>query len=60
MQVFDGAFNDLSTEQAVALVSCFVHKEGGKGDAPPVRSEMQAPLRLLQTAARNVAKVRPI
>ena len=40
--VFDGVFNDLSTEQAVALLSCFVHKEGGgKGDAPPVRQEMQ-------------------
>ena len=26
--VFDGVFNDLKLEQAVALVSCFVFKEG--------------------------------
>ena len=26
--VFDGVFNDLKIEQAVALVSCFVFKEG--------------------------------
>ena len=26
--VFDGVFNDLKVEQAVALVSCFVFKEG--------------------------------
>ena len=25
--VFDGLFNDLSVEQAVALLSCFIHKE---------------------------------
>ena len=25
--VFDGVFNDLSVDQSVALLSCFVHKE---------------------------------
>ena len=29
--VFDGVFNDLKIEQAVALVSCFVFKEGMYG-----------------------------
>jgi ATP-dependent RNA helicase DOB1 len=55
--VFDGVFNDLSVEQTVSLLSCFVHKEGSKEQSAIVRSEMQAPLRHLQTVARNIAKV---
>lgn len=46
--VFEGVFNELSIEQAVALLSCFVHKEGSKKETPAVRSEMQAPFRHLQ------------
>jgi ATP-dependent RNA helicase DOB1 len=49
--VFEGVFNELSIEQAVALLSCFVHKEGSKKETPAVRSEMQAPFRHLQVYA---------
>lgn len=57
--VFDGAFNDLTTEQCVALLSCFVHKEQQKdGDGgAKLPAAMQGPFRQLQTVARNVAKV---
>jgi hypothetical protein len=48
--VFEGVFNELSIEQAVALLSCFVHKEGSKKETPAVRSEMQAPFRHLQVS----------
>jgi DSHCT (NUC185) domain len=34
--VFDGVFNDLKVEQAVALVSCFVFKEGEKMNVFPI------------------------
>jgi len=54
--VFDGVFNDLTPEEATALLSCFVHKEKSKEDSrvPP---SLQAPMRQLQAAARLVAKV---
>jgi ATP-dependent RNA helicase DOB1 len=55
--VFDGAFNDLSVPQIVALLSCFVHREENKDAGNPrVRADMQAPLRALQAVARGVAK----
>ena len=57
--VFDGAFNDLTVPQIVALLSCFVHKEENKdkGGSPKIRADMQAPFRQLQAVARSVAKV---
>jgi len=57
--VFDGAFNDLTVPQIVALLSCFVHKEENKdvGGNPKIRGDMQAPFRQLQAVARSVAKV---
>jgi len=55
--VFDGVFSDLSVEQAVALLSCFIHKEGAKDGAPPIRSDMQGAHQQLQTVARAIAKV---
>jgi ATP-dependent RNA helicase DOB1 len=56
--VFDGAFNDLSVPQVVALLSCFVHKEENKdAGSLRVRPDMQAPIRVLQAVARAVAKV---
>jgi ATP-dependent RNA helicase DOB1 len=55
--VFDGVFGGLSIDQTVALLSCFVHKEASKDSANMrVRGDMQGPLRLLQGAARNVAR----
>ena len=53
--VFDGLFNDLSVEQAVALLSCFIHKEAMK-DAPKLAGPLQAPYEKLQNIARNVAR----
>jgi ATP-dependent RNA helicase DOB1 len=53
--VFDGLFNDLSIEQAVALLSCFVHKEAMK-DSPKLPAQLQGPYDKLQNIARNVAK----
>ncbi|KAG0266345.1 ATP-dependent RNA helicase mtr4 [Mortierella polycephala] len=54
--IFNGAFNDLTVEQTVALLSCFVFQE--KTDAvPALREELATPLRLMQEAARKIAKV---
>ena len=55
--IFDGTFNDLSINQTVALLSCFVHKEAQKNGAAAVRNDMQASFRQLQTVARGVAGV---
>jgi len=56
--VFDGAFNDLSVPQIVALLSCFVHKEENKDPGnPQIRPDMQTAFRGLQAVARGVAKV---
>eukprot|EP01041_Mallomonas_annulata_P000722 gene722-1392_t len=54
--VFDGIFNTMTPEEAVALLSCFVHKEPSKdeGKIPP---SLQGPIRQLSAAARLVAKV---
>ncbi|KAF9415569.1 ATP-dependent RNA helicase mtr4 [Podila epigama] len=54
--IFNGAFNDLTVEQTVALLSCFVFQE--KSDkTPALREELSTPLRLMQEAARKIAKV---
>jgi len=53
--IFNGAFNDLTVEQTVALLSCFVFQE--KSDnVPALREELATPLRLMQEAARRIAK----
>ncbi|KAF9132615.1 ATP-dependent RNA helicase mtr4 [Mortierella sp. 14UC] len=53
--IFNGAFNDLTVEQTVALLSCFVFQE--KSDnVPALREELATPLRLMQEAARKIAK----
>ena len=57
--IFDGVFNELSVEQTVALLSCFVHKEGSKDDSDKtkVKPDMEGPLQKLQAAARAIARV---
>jgi ATP-dependent RNA helicase DOB1 len=60
--VFEGLFNGLSVEQTVAILSCFVHKEGGADNdaassGQKIRGDMQDVLRKLQSIARTVAKV---
>ncbi|KAI7816196.1 antiviral helicase [Gamsiella multidivaricata] len=54
--VFNGAFNDLTVEQTVALLSCFVFQEKAEGNVK-LREELATPLRLMQEAARRIAKV---
>ncbi|KAI7863459.1 rRNA-processing arch domain-containing protein [Spinellus fusiger] len=54
--IFQGVFNDLSVEQAVALLSCFVFDE--KVDQQTrLQDELSGPLRLMQETARRIAKV---
>ncbi|CAO3630844.1 unnamed protein product [Mucor hiemalis] len=54
--MFQGVFNDLSVDQAVALLSCFVFDE--KVDAKAkLQEELSAPLRLMQETARRIVKV---
>merc|ERR1719174_1557533 len=59
--IFAGVFNELTVEQAVALLSAFVFsvsaKPGDKGEpGKDLRKEIQKPFRQLQDAARRVAK----
>jgi len=55
--VFDGVFNDLTADQTVGLLSCFVHKEPGKETGPIEERSLQGPYRQLQAAARSVASL---
>eukprot|EP00455_Lapot_gusevi_P000432 TRINITY_DN1019_c0_g2_i4.p1 TRINITY_DN1019_c0_g2~~TRINITY_DN1019_c0_g2_i4.p1 ORF type:complete len:319 (+),score=80.01 TRINITY_DN1019_c0_g2_i4:154-1110(+) len=54
--LFNGTFNELNVEQAVALVSCLVCTEKAESKAQ-LREELMTPLRQLQEAARRVALV---
>jgi ATP-dependent RNA helicase DOB1 len=54
--MFQGVFNDLSVDQAVSLLSCFVFDE--KVDAKAkLQEELSGPLRLMQETARRIVKV---
>eukprot|EP00794_Sanderia_malayensis_P007825 gene7825-8674_t len=54
--IFNGAFNDLTAQQCVALLSCFVFQE--KADDPTkLQEELAGPLRQMQESARRIAKV---
>lgn len=54
--IFNGAFNALSIEQSVALLSTFVCDERSN-DAPKTAEELSGPLRQMQDLARRIAKV---
>eukprot|EP00160_Parvularia_atlantis_P000653 Unigene10529_Nuclearia_a/m.32198 Unigene10529_Nuclearia_a/g.32198 ORF Unigene10529_Nuclearia_a/g.32198 Unigene10529_Nuclearia_a/m.32198 type:complete len:509 (-) Unigene10529_Nuclearia_a:66-1592(-) len=54
--IFNGAFNDLAVEQAVALLSCFVFDERSD-EQPRLRDELAGPLRMMQESARRIARV---
>lgn len=56
--VFDGVFNELTVEQTVALLSCFVHSEPSKEGAANIRPDLQKLYTQLQVIARKIAKVR--
>ncbi|XP_033098338.1 exosome RNA helicase MTR4-like [Anneissia japonica] len=54
--IFNGVFNELTVEQTVSLLSCFVFQE--KVNEMPKLSEVLAgPLRQMQDSARRIAKV---
>ncbi len=58
--MFEGAFNDLTPAQTAALMSCLVASDRSKDDdegAESLAPELGGPLRVLQEAARRVARV---
>ncbi|XP_037548274.1 exosome RNA helicase MTR4 [Nematolebias whitei] len=54
--VFNGLFNDLTAEQATALLSCFVFQENAN-EMPKLTEQLAAPLRQMQECAKRIAKV---
>ncbi|KAI8383997.1 rRNA-processing arch domain-containing protein [Blakeslea trispora] len=54
--IFQGVFNDLTVDQAVALLSCFVFDEKVEMKAK-LQEELSAPLRLMQETARRIVKI---
>ncbi|CAI5760464.1 unnamed protein product [Candida verbasci] len=54
--IFNGNFNDLTSEQCAALLSCFVFQERAK-ETPRLKPELAEPLKLMQEMASKVAKV---
>ncbi|KAL0083768.1 rRNA-processing arch domain-containing protein [Phycomyces blakesleeanus] len=54
--IFQGVFNDLTVDQSVALLSCFVFDEKVEQQAR-LQEELAGPLRLMQETARRIAKV---
>lgn len=54
--IFNGVFNNLSTEQCVSLLSCFVCDEKSS-EAPRSAEELSGPLRQMQDLARRIAKI---
>ena len=54
--MFNGVFNDLTVEQAVAILSCFAFQEKGS-ETPNLEEGLAKPLQILQETARRVAKV---
>ncbi|KAJ2720796.1 ATP-dependent RNA helicase mtr4 [Coemansia sp. Benny D115] len=55
--MFHGVFNDLTTEQTVSLLSCFVFQEKTKSDPPKLKEELAGPLRIMQESARQIAQI---
>ncbi|XP_061603871.1 exosome RNA helicase MTR4 [Phyllopteryx taeniolatus] len=54
--MFNGLFNDLTVEQATALLSCFVFQENAS-ELPKLTEQLAAPLRQMQECAKRIAKV---
>ncbi|XP_028658444.1 exosome RNA helicase MTR4 [Erpetoichthys calabaricus] len=54
--VFNGLFNDLTSEQATALLSCFVFQENAN-EMPKLTEQLAGPLRQMQECAKRIAKV---
>lgn len=54
--LFNGVFNDLTPQQAVSVLSCFVFQEKAS-EIPKLGDELSGPLRQMQDMARRIAKV---
>jgi ATP-dependent RNA helicase DOB1 len=54
--LFNGAFNDLTVQQVVSLLSCMVFEEKSS-EMPKLTDELSGPLRLMQETARRIAKI---
>ncbi|XP_050320813.1 exosome RNA helicase MTR4 isoform X1 [Bactrocera neohumeralis] len=54
--IFNGIFNDITTAQSVALLSCFVCDEKSS-ETPKATEELSGPLRSMQDLARRIAKI---
>lgn len=54
--IFNGVFNDLTVQQCVALLSCFVFEEKSD-ESPKLTEELAGPLRQMQESARRIGKV---
>lgn len=54
--IFNGVFNNLTTPQTVALLSCFVCDEKSS-ETPASTEELSGPLRLMQDLAKRIAKI---
>ncbi|KAI7824452.1 rRNA-processing arch domain-containing protein [Kickxella alabastrina] len=55
--MFHGVFNDLTTEQTVSLLSCFVFTEKTNNEPPKLKEELAGPLRIMQESARQIAQI---
>ncbi|XP_063818264.1 exosome RNA helicase MTR4 [Pseudophryne corroboree] len=54
--MFNGLFNDMTAEQATALLSCFVFQENSS-EMPKLTEQLAGPLRQMQETARRISKV---
>lgn len=55
--IFQGAFNDLTSEQCAALLSCFVLSERIEMRQPLKDEALTNPLKIMNSIARRIAKV---
>ena len=53
--LFNGVFNDLTAQQACALMSCFVFEEKS-GENPKLTEKLSGPLRMLQVQSAWIEK----
>jgi len=54
--LFNGVFNEMTAQQATALVSCFVFEEKAS-EMPKLSQELAAGLRVMQDTARRIARI---
>ncbi|KAJ2799337.1 ATP-dependent RNA helicase mtr4 [Coemansia guatemalensis] len=55
--IFHSVFNDLTVEQTVSLLSCFVFQEKTNNEPPKLKDDLAAPLRIMQESARQIAQI---